>query len=111
MLKQALETFWKQKMAVLEEEGLREEIHVFKIIKPRKMSKILVDGGELGDYAKVVLRMRPGAKKDTLAEDLQEAILAHARAQNWCVTVGTAPRSKKERDLRDTIEEAKSALA
>ena len=102
-----METFWSEVVMKQDEERLREEIQVFRIIKPKVSSKVMVGENELGAYCRMVVRMKPGTKKESYAEDLQEALTEFARRQGWKVQVGTPPRTKKERTLLETLNKAK----
>jgi hypothetical protein len=84
---------------VYDQDQLREEVQVFRIIKPKISSNIQVRGKDLGEYARVVLRLKPGTKANATSEELQEALVSFARRQGWAVFVGTPPKSKKERQL------------
>jgi hypothetical protein len=107
LLKGPLEVFWNEVVLKVDADTLREQVQIFKIFKPKVMGKIKVGEVELGEYARVVLRFRPGTKTDSRAEDLQDAFLAFARRQGWKVQVGTAPKSAKERKLADLLAKVK----
>jgi len=109
-LKGALTKFWEEIFTTKSEDILREQVQTFKIIRPKITSRIKVGEQALGDYARIVIRMKPSTRRCSLAEDLQEALVNFAREQSWAVMVGTAPRTKKERDLSDTLNEIKQAF-
>ena len=51
-LKQIMEKFWAEIFTVCEEDILREEVQIFKVIRPKVSSKTTVAGKSLGEYAK-----------------------------------------------------------
>ena len=69
---------------------------------PQVNSKVEVAGKALGEYARIVIRMKPGP---SIANDFQEALIKFARTQAWAVMVGTPPKTKKERALTETLAE------
>ena len=109
-LKAALTKFWAEIFTTKSEDIVREQVQTFKVIRPKITSRVKVGDQALGDYARVVIRMKPSTRKCSAAEDLQEAFVNFAREQSWAVLVGTPPRTKKERDLSDTLNEIKQQL-
>ena len=109
-LKNALEKFWAEIFTVKSEDILKEEIQVFRVIRPKISSRVTVSDQALGDYARVVIRMKPSTRLSSTSEDLQEALVNFARSQHWAVMVGTPPRTKRERVLADTLAEIRSDL-
>ena len=109
-LKEALTKFWEDIFTTKSEDFIREQVQTFKIIRPKISSRVTVGDQALGEYARVVIRMKPSTRKCSAAEDLQEAIVNFAREQSWAVMVGTPPRTKKERDLSDTLNEIKQGM-
>jgi len=110
--KAALGPYWKAVVMAMDEEQLREEVQVFRIIKPKIQSKVKVQTSdleetELGDYARVILRLKPGNVREAHSETLQHELVQFALRMKWKVLVGTAPRSKKERELLTSINEVK----
>lgn len=112
--RQALENYWKEVMQALPQTQLEEEIQAFEIFKPKVQIALRVRVGErdqgLPAYGRVVMRLKPGIQREAKPEIFQEAFFDFARAKGWKVQVGTPPRSKKERDLVATLEEAKRLL-
>lgn len=111
LLRGPFEVFWNEVVMKVDAETLKEHVQIFKIFKPKIMGKVRVKVGEedkeLGEYARIQMRMRPGSRLDSRSEDFQEALLDFARRQGWKVQVGTAPKTTKERKLTELLAKVK----
>ena len=111
----ALRRYWELVVSAYPQDQLLEEIQVFKIFKPKVSSKVTVLRGEveeeLGEYARVVIRLKPGTRREALSEEFQTELLAFARMMCWKVTVGTPPKTKRERALQSALNEAKGLMS
>ena len=105
--KKALEDFWNQKVSLSPLE-LKEQIHIYRALKPKISKEMDLDAvyGEEG-YARLLIRLRPSSKTDSVAETLQENFLRVCKKLGWTVYFGTAPKSAKERKLLEAIKDFK----
>jgi hypothetical protein len=105
--KKALEDFWNQKVSLSPLE-LKEQIHIYRALKPKISKEMDLDAvyGEEG-YARLLIRLRPSSKTDSVAETLQENFLRVCKKLGWTIYFGTAPKSAKERKLLEAIKDFK----
>lgn len=108
----ALRAFYEGKVKTMSSEELKEEIHVFRMFKPkisvarRNKDDKEIDYGE-GGYCRAVFRFKPAVLEDNLAETLQVRIIQVCKENGWEVLFGTAPKSQKERKLIDALKNRK----
>ena len=98
-LEKSLQEFWISVVA----KGLQQveqEVHVFKVAKPKVPSKKEMKWGE-EPYARVTFSFAPMTPRSSLGAQLEGDMLDFFKARNWEVESGTPPRSMKERKVAD----------
>ena len=113
-LKKAADLFWKEKVLKLSPDLLREEIQIFKAFNPKVKAKRVKAGGEAVNYGeegygRLVFRFKPATPLDSVAALFEAEFVRVLRDQGWEVLFGTPPRSKKERDLSDALQNFKKS--
>ena len=93
-----MEAFWTEVVQFVPKEELGEFIQIFKVFKPKQVSKSMQDS--IGPCARLVIRFQQ--KGASMA--LQEQLIAYARRAGWKVMSGTTPKSQKERNVQETLK-------
>ena len=94
---EALQAFWVNVVNKVGPDILEEYVQTWRMMKPKVHSKEVVR--DMGEYCKLIMRLKPLTPSQSEAATLQEVIVKKARAAGWQVKLGTPPKSQKERKV------------